>query len=427
MEIALYWAAVIGLGVGLTVFAYLDRIFRELGRVTTGRVHAHLDIFEAEIEPRLRMDRRSAALTFSLLSQMWLVFVAVQTARGVVYFVPGEWAGLVELISYLTLEVFLGVHLLPYFLLAMTEGRWIVPLLPVVRIFVWLVWPLRRLLELAATLAHLGEEAPGAQQVTQEGIEQLVEAAQEEGILKHEQAQLIEQVVEFTDKRVRDVMTARPYVVAIPAAATVGELRRIIVETKYSRIPVYDGDLDNIVGIVYARDLLRVAERDFAQRSVREIMRPAMFVPESKLGSHLLKEFQEKNQQMALVIDEYGSLAGVVTAEDLIEEIVGEIGEEDRPPVPDVVRESDGTLVLRGSVAVEKVYELMGVELGKTERETGATTVAGLLNSLTGHVPKAGETIEFDGLRFEILEANQRKVLRLRARRKPETAAVAQT
>jgi CBS domain containing-hemolysin-like protein len=427
MEIALYWAAVIGLGVGLTVFAYLDRIFRELGRVTTGRVHAHLDIFEAEIEPRLRMDRRSAALTFSLLSQMWLVFVAVQTARGVVYFVPGEWAGLVELISYLTLEVFLGVHLLPYFLLAMTEGRWIVPLLPVVRIFVWLVWPLRRLLELAATLAHLGEEAPGAQQVTQEGIEQLVEAAQEEGILKHEQAQLIEQVVEFTDKRVRDVMTARPYVVAIPAAATVGELRRIIVETKYSRIPVYDGDLDNIVGIVYARDLLRVAERDFAQRSVREIMRPAMFVPESKLGSHLLKEFQEKNQQMALVIDEYGSLAGVVTAEDLIEEIVGEIGEEDRPPVPDVVRESDGTLVLRGSVAVEKVYELMGVELGKTERETGATTVAGLLNSLTGHVPKAGETIEFDGLCFEVLEANQRKVLRLRARRKPETAAVAQT
>jgi CBS domain containing-hemolysin-like protein len=207
----------------------------------------------------------------------------------------------------------------------------------------------------------------------------------------------------------------------------VGELRRIIVETKYSRIPVYDGDLDNIVGIAYARDLLRVAERDFPQRSVREIMRPAMFVPEAKLGSHLLKEFQEKNQQMALVIDEYGSLAGVVTAEDLIEEIVGEIGEEDRPPVPDVVRESDGTLVLRGSVAVEKVCELMGVELGKTERETGATTVAGLLNSLTGHVPKAGETIEFDGLRFEILEANQRKVLRLRARRKPETAAVAQT
>jgi CBS domain containing-hemolysin-like protein len=426
MEIAIYWAAVIGLGAGLTVFSYLDRIFRELGRVTTGRVHAHLDIFEAEIEPRLGMDRRSAALTFSLLSQLWMVFVTVQTARGVVYFVPGNWAGLVELVLYLTLVVVLGVHFFPYFLLARTEGRWIRPLLPVIRIFVWLVWPLRRALEMGATLAHLGEAAPGAQQATQEGIEQLVEAAQEEGILKDEQAALIEQVVEFTDKRVRDVMTPRPYVVAIPVAATAGELRRIIVETKYSRIPVYDGGLDNIVGIAYARDLLRIPERDAASRTAGEIMRPAMFVPEAKLGSHLLKEFQQKNQQMALVIDEYGSLAGVVTAEDLIEEIVGEIGEEDRPPVPDVVREADGTLVLRGSVALETVCELMGVELGKTERETGATTVAGLLNSVTGHVPKPGETIEFDGLRFEVLEANQRKVLRLRARRKPETAAVAQ-
>lgn len=426
MEIVIYWLAVTGMGAGLTVFSYLDRVFRELGRVTTGRLHANLDIFEAEIEPRLGLERRAAALTFSLLSQLWMVAVAVQTARGVVYFVPGDWAGLLELLLYLTIEVLLGVHFLPYMLLARTEGRWLGPLLPVIRLFTLLVWPLRKILEAGVALAHFGEATLHAQQATQEGIEQLVEAAQEEGILKHDQAELIEQVVEFTDKRVHDVMTPRPDVVAIPAAATVEELRRIIVETKYSRIPVYDGDLDNIVGIAYARDLLRIPERDASRRTAREIMRPAMFVPETKQGSQLLKEFQQKNQQLALVIDEYGSLVGLVTAEDLIEEIVGEIGEEDRLPAPDVVREPDGTLVLRGSVAVEKVCELMGVEVGKTEHESSATTVAGLLNSITGHVPKPGELIEFDGLRFEVLEANQRKVLRLRARRKPEAAAVAQ-
>jgi CBS domain containing-hemolysin-like protein len=125
---------------------------------------------------------------------------------------------------------------------------------------------------------------------------------------------------------------------------------------------------------------------------------------------------QQRNQQMAIVIDEYGSVAGLVTVEDLIEEIVGEIGEEDRIPAPDVVRESDGSLVLRGSVSLEKLQELFGVEF-PPDRSEDATTVAGLLNSIAGHVPSAGEKYDFDGLRFEVLEANQRKVLRLRARR----------
>lgn len=426
MEIPLYWLAVLAVNAGLVVFSYLDRIYRELGRVSTGRVHANLDIFEAEIEPRLGMDRRRAALTFSLLSNLWLVLVAVLTARGVNIPVLRDWEALLQLLLLLTVEVLLGVHVIPHILLARSTGRWLQPLLLTVRMFGAVVWPLRTLAEAGASVIRFAEQAPGAQQAQQEGIEQLVEAAEEEGILKREQAHLIEQVVEFTDKRVRDVMTPRPDVVAIPAAASVEELRRLLVETKFSRIPVYEGSLDEVTGVVYARDILGIPESEAACRRVRELARPAIFVPETKMGSQLLKELQQKNQQIALVIDEYGSLAGLVTVEDLIEEIVGEIGEEDRVPLhggPDIVREEDGGLLLRGSVPLEKVCELFGVELTPDPSIAGATTIAGLLNSVAGHVPKAGEAIDYDGLRFEVVEANQRKVLRLRARRRAETVA----
>jgi CBS domain containing-hemolysin-like protein len=419
----LYWAMVPLMGAALAIFSYLDRIYRELGRVTTGRIHANLDVFEAEVEPRLGMDRRRAGLTFSLLAQFWFVVVVAQTARGVVYFIPGNWAGSLELILSLTLEVLLGVHIIPSLLLARSSGRWLLLLLPLIRLSVWLIWPIRALLEGAATLAQIGESPASAQQATQEGMEQLIETAQEEGIIHSEQAQLIEQVVDFTDKRVREVMTPRPDVVAMPASSTLEELRRKFVETRFSRIPIFDGSLDDIIGIAFARDLLTVPEKEGGRRTAREIARPALFVPETKLGSQLLKEMQQKNQQMAMVIDEYGTLAGLVTVEDLVEEIVGEIGEEDRAPVPDVVREGDGTLLLRGSVSLETVCKLFGIEPPGEARQSRASTIAGLLNSLAGHVPSAGESYEFGGLRFEVLEANQRKVLRLRAHRKPELVA----
>src|SRR2546425_11736338 len=154
---------------------------------------------------------------------------------------------------------------------------------------------------------------------------------------------MIEQVVEFSDKRVRDVMTPRPDIVAIPATASIEEFRNIAVETRFSRIPVYDGSIEEIAGIAYARDLLQIPDSEAARRSVRELMRPALFVPETKLGSQLLKEMRQKNQQVAIVVDEYGSVAGLGTIEELNEEIVGEIGEKDHPHAPDVVREADGS------------------------------------------------------------------------------------
>ncbi|MGA8366536.1 MAG: hemolysin family protein [Candidatus Acidiferrales bacterium] len=416
MATFLYTAVVLALTAGLILFAYLDRIYRELGRVTTGRIRSHLDTFEAEIEPRFKMNRRRAALAFNLLARLWLVLVAAVTARGVLFFALGPWEAVVEMIFFLGAEVVIAMQFLPALLLAGASGNWVAPFVPVARLFVWLIWPIQAVFEILVSVLHLSEVDEASPADDQQAIGAIVDAATEEGIIEREEARLIEQVVEFSDKRIRDVMTPRPDVIAIRAAATLEELRGLIVGTKFSRLPVYDKSLDDILGIVVARDMLEVPDRDAARRTVRELMRPPLFVPETKLGSELLKEMQRKNQQMAVVIDEYGSMAGVVTVEDLVEEIVGEIGEEDRRPAPDVIREAGGTLVLRGSTSVDKIEELFGIELEADSRNSNVATIAGLLNGVAGHVPRTGEVIEFGGLRFEVLEANQRKVLRVRVR-----------
>jgi CBS domain containing-hemolysin-like protein len=293
----------------------------------------------------------------------------------------------------------------------------------VIRAFLWIVLPFRVVLEIAISLARISDDQHTEGGPSQEeGIEALVDAAEHEGILDPGEVQMIEQVVEFSDKRVLEFMTPRPEVVAIASNSTIEQLRILLIQSKFSRIPVYENTLDDVTGVVFARDVLQVPESEAATRTVRELARPAFFIPETKQGNDLLKEMQRRNQQMAIVVDEHGSVAGIVTVEDLVEEIIGEIGEDDRVPAPDAMREPDGSMVLRGSVSVEKVQELFGVEWDVSGEES-ATTIGGLLNHVAGHVPAAGEHLDYGGLRFEILEANQRKVLRLRGRRIPEVVA----
>jgi putative hemolysin len=415
MLLLTYLLGVFGLCIGLAVIAYVDRIYLELTRVTSRRVHAHLEIFEAEIEPGLRIERGAARLTFRLLSNLGLVVVAAATIIGVTRFSETLWEVGLQGTLLLVAEVVFFMHLIPYLLLTRNSGRWLQPFVPILRLMGQLVFPLRALLEVGVTVAHLHEEKPAPGQGEQEGLEALVEAAEDQGILEPDDTALIEQVIEFGDKRVREVMTPRPDVVAISATASIEELRTLFIARKYSRVPVYEASLDEPIGIAYARDVLAIPERDAARRVVRELVRPIIFVPETKLVSELLREMQQKKQQMAIAIDEYGNVAGVVTAEDLVEEIVGEIGEEDRTPAPDAVREADGSFVLRGSLPVEKLEDLFGVPVGR-EQAAVATTVAGLLNEVAGHVPVQGEVVELGGMRFQVLDANQRKVLRLRAR-----------
>ncbi len=411
----LFTLSVVLVGLTLPIFSYLTLIYRELGRMTTGRVHEHLDIFEAEIEPKLRINRRSSGRTFRIIGHFWLAFLVLETTRGVVYFVPGTWESFVEISVFVLLEVVFAMHFIPDMLLYRTTGRWLIPLLPLIRTAMWLVWPVRVFLEGAESLARISEQEAEKteEQRTEEGIEALVEAAEEEGIIEPEQGDLIEQVVEFSDKRVREVMTPRPDIVAISADATLEELHAKVVETKFSKIPVYEKSLDDIFGVVYAQELLQVADPDLPKRRVRELVKPVLFMPETKIGSDLLREMRQKGHPLAVVIDEHGTVAGIATVEDLVEEIVGESGNNGKPLAPDVVREPDGGLVMRGSMAIDAVEELLGVHFGEQADET-VTTLAGLLSHATGKVPASGDRIDMEGHRFEVVEANQRKVLRVR-------------
>ena len=420
LEIWAFVGSVAVLALGLPIFSYVTLIYRELGRMTTGQVHEHLEIFEAEIEPKLKINRKSGGRTFRILGHFWLAFVVLETTRAVVYLVPNRWEAGLQFLVFLSLEVVIMMHFLPDMLLYRTTGRWLVPLLPLIRLAMLLVWPIRVFLEGTESLARISEQEieQTQEQRTEEGIEALVEAAEEEGIIEPEQADLIEQVVEFSDKRVREVMTPRPDVVALQADATLEEMHARYVESKFAKLPVYGKSLDDILGMVDAQDLLQIADTDLPKRKVKELLRPVMFVPETKLGSELLKEMRQKRQLLAVVIDEYGTVAGIATVEDLLEEIVGERGADELKPSPDAVREPDGSLVLRGSMTIGEVEELLGVQFGENSDET-VTTIAGLLSHVSGKVPAPGDRVDIEGYRFEVLEANQRKVLRLRARHLP--------
>ena len=414
----LYAIGVVLLALYLPVLSYLTLIYRELGRMTTGPVHEHLDIFEAEIEPKLKINRRSGGRAFRILGHFWLAFLVLETTRGVLFFVPGTWEAVLELSVFIALEVVVAMHFIPDLLLYRTTGRWLLPLLPAIRASLWLVWPFRVFVEGAETLARISEKEmkKTEEQRTEEGIEALVEAAEEEGIIAPDQADLIEQVVEFSDKRVREVMTPRPDIVAIPADATLEELHAKFVETGFTRIPAYDKSIDDIVGVAHSQDMLTIADTDLPRRKVRDLMRPVLFIPETKVGSDLLKEMRQKDQSIAVVIDEHGNVAGIATMEDLVEEIVGESGDDTAAGVAEIVKEPDGALVLPGGLSIKEVEELLGIQFGENSAET-VTTIAGLLSHVSGKVPAPGDTFDLEGHRFEVLDANQTKVLRVRIRK----------
>ena len=407
----------------LPVYSYLALIYRELGRMSTGPVHEHLNIFEAEIEPQLRINLRGDGRAFRILGHFWLAFLVLQTTRGVFTFVHGTWESVVELAAFVVLEVVFAMHFIPDILLYRTTGRWLIPLLPFVRASLVLVWPVRVFLEGAESLARISEQEQEKteEQRTEEGIEALVEAAEEEGIIEPEQAELIEQVVEFSDKRVREVMTPRPDIVAISGDATLEELHAKFTETGFTRLPVYEGSLDDIQGVAHSQDLLQVADSDLPKRRVRELMKPALFMPETKVGSDLLKEMRQRNQTMAVIIDEHGSVAGIATMGDLVEEIVGDSGSDGIHPKLEMVKDGSTSLVMRGGTSINDVEEMLGVHFGETSDET-VTTIAGLLSHVSGKVPAPGEKFDLEGFRFEVLEANQRKVLRVKAQKLTGTA-----
>jgi putative hemolysin len=204
-------------------------------------------------------------------------------------------------------------------------------------------------------------------------------------------------------------MKPRPEMVVVPAETTLEKFIDLLHVRSFSRVPVFEGGIDNIIGLVYAKDVLQVADTEAHSRTVASLMRKDVyFVPETKLASDLLREMQKNKTRMAIVIDEYGEVAGLVTIEDLVEEIVGEISDEHE--AAQVVRETESSYVVPGNMDVDRLEELLGV---RPERK-GAATVAGFVSELAGRIPQKGEIVEQDGLRLEVLQASKRRVERVR-------------
>jgi putative hemolysin len=251
---------------------------------------------------------------------------------------------------------------------------------------------------------------PSGEETTEEEIQAYLEIGENEGILEKEDTQLIQSVVEFGDTLVREVMTPRTRFAACSEDATMGALRDIMVGSRHSRIPIFRDDIDHIIGIAYIRQLLAQYSQGKESEPLTGLIHPALFVPETKRVSALLRELQVRGDHMAIVIDEFGGVAGLVTIEDLIEEIVGEIRDEDQAKVSEIVEESPRSFILRGSTELYHLEELAGKKFAGCD----AATVAGLISSFLGRIPAPGEEFDLEGLHVQILNADRKRIRRLR-------------
>ena len=248
-----------------------------------------------------------------------------------------------------------------------------------------------------------------ATEQTHEVVKAYIDTAEQEGIIEGEERRLLQSIVDFGDTLAREVMTPRPDIVAIPENATIGDLRALFREQEYSRFPAYKESLDNIAGFVFVKDLVLLGPGDDA-RPITPLLRPAAVVPETKRVPELLKQFQRQQTQCAIVVDEYGGTAGLVTIEDLLEEIVGEIRDEYDVESDPIVDEGNGRFVFSGKVDVDEVAQRLNIQI---ERQ-GFETVGGYLLSHIGRVPAVGEQFDIDSLSVQVLDVERRRINKVR-------------
>ncbi len=374
---------------------------------------------------RLEAERESEGALDAYLDDPLTFFVPARILRGTLLVLatvftaqlvdPG-WVGGLTLFGVMFGVAFGLGQLVPAFIVRKSPEKTLAALLPVFTIAANLISPLTAIV--TGMLGSVDRSTPADPDVHSTAV---VEAAAKAGVaVESEQAQetrLLRSVVEFGDTLVGEIMTPRPDIVAIRADATIDDLRRLIQEQEYSRLPVYTENLDNIVGLVVVKDLIQVAEPIAGTRKVSEIMRPASFVPETKRVMDLLREFQQKRLQLAIVVDEYGGTAGLVTVEDVVEELVGEIRDEYDSEADPVVREADDVFVFSAKVAIEEMVDRLDV----TIEDGGFETVGGYVLARVGRVPAVGERFNSDGLEVEVLEAERRRVHKVRVRRLART------
>jgi len=290
-------------------------------------------------------------------------------------------------------------------------------LIPVSHAFYYVFFPLLFPLGILLRAVNKREEE-GLDEPTEEEVRAYIDVGEEEGILEEGEGKLLQSIVDFGDRIAREVMTPRVQIVAIEVDEKVDALAQLINRTKYSRIPVYERAIDNVIGIVHIKDLFGVFVRG-DKAGIREIASPPYFVSETKRVSELLREFQIEHLQLAIVVDEFGGTAGLVTIEDLLEEIVGEIADEHEGDEESLFLEIEaGTYLVSGRLKVEALDELTGTSLDTEENEYD--TIAGLVIKELGRIPRVGEQVSRGGLIFRVERADRKRVYRVRVTRDPQ-------
>jgi putative hemolysin len=393
----------------LALASYVDRVYQEIGKFLSREFQDNIDVFEQGVEPGLGVSRSRASLSMAVLKQLTTATIAL--LLGFALFSDQRWSvyEIAQAAISLIVIVIVFNQFLPFLFFSRTNGAWLIRWVWLLRILIYLVLPVTIVLGFLQSVVSLTRENTREEpESASEAVDALIEAGQEEGIIQEGDRDLIQSVVEFSGKTVREAMKPRPEMFAVPMETTVERFIELLRTKHYSRVPVYAGSIHSIKGIVYAQDVLQVPDSEASKTLETLMRRDVYFVPESKLGSDLLREMQKNNIRMAIVVDEYGGVAGLVTIEDLVEEIVGEIRDEHEKP--EIVRENPDSYIVSGGMDVDRLAELFGT---KPEGRESAT-VAGLVSELAGHIPQKGETVDDDGLRFEVLDSTDRRVERVR-------------
>jgi len=430
MEIELAISLVLLLA--LTFLATVDMAFGQLSDVGLRRLAA-----EAEEHPTARytpflkeiLENRSRfSFTISAAIQILLVvFSVLVTFISLRWFAANFLALSISMVSGLLLAGIFRQFIPRMISLRNPEGK-------LLRLLPWLR-PFYRLLAFAAEPWHRSFDRLRQQEELEEltdeeedednddDIQALIEVGEAEGIIEEEERELIHSVFEFGDKVAGEVMTPRTAMVALPNTATAREACDVMLESKHSRLPVFRDQIDNVEGLIYVRDLLHCWTRNQADCPIAPFVRPVYFIPETKPLARLLEEMQKAHAYLAMVIDEYGGIAGLVTVEDILEEIVGEIEDEDisREKPEEIVAAGDGAYEVLGSTEIGKIERLFDMEIEADD----FTTIAGLVIAQKGSVPRRGERMTFRGLEVEVLEADEKRIGRIRLRQAKEGEAAA--
>jgi CBS domain containing-hemolysin-like protein len=404
-----------------TLASYISRVYSEFGKILTREIEENLDAWEELVEPQLGLTREHASICAAVLQQLALGLIALGfgavLSERAPLFARSNAAEIAQAVLVLVLVVVFCNQLLPTLLFNRTRGRWVARLVWPIRFLLWLMTPITVFVRFFFSVASLAEEQTTPAEETADDVEALLEAGEEEGILEESDRELVRSAVEFGDKLVREVMTPRPAIFAVPANITLEEFLEELREHNFSRVPVYSGSIDNITGITFAHDLLQITDEEAGARIVASIQHSAVFVPETKRVYELLREMQREKQHMRIVIDEYGGVSGLVTIEDLLEEIVGEISDEHEEDV-EPQREPGGVWQVPGNFPVDHLPDLFGEQSGLSDLSEAyeATTLGGLVSEIEGRIPLPGEIVllESAGLRMEVVASTDRRVERLR-------------